>query len=159
MPADAPITPLSDWAAGERDAQIYLNASAVALGGKAALILGSGGAGKSTLALELMALGAELICDDAALAAEEGSDIVIRPPEGAPPLIEARGIGLLQAGPICAGAPLCVAVDLDTEEPERLPPQRRLAMGHATAELIYGRSHPRLAPALIHMLRHGRAVP
>ena len=45
------------------NAQI-LNASCVAWQGRGALILGRSGAGKSALALQLMALGADLVSDD-----------------------------------------------------------------------------------------------
>ncbi|MEO1532556.1 MAG: serine kinase, partial [Pseudomonadota bacterium] len=41
-----------------------LHASAVALGERGLLILGPSGAGKTRLALELVALGAELVADD-----------------------------------------------------------------------------------------------
>jgi HPr kinase/phosphorylase len=44
--------------------RLYLHASAVSLDGNGVLICGASGTGKSTLALQLMALGAELIADD-----------------------------------------------------------------------------------------------
>ena len=46
---------------------INLHASAVALDGRGALLLGASGAGKSGLALRLMALGARLVADDRVL--------------------------------------------------------------------------------------------
>ena len=41
-----------------------LHGSVVAAGGRAVLITGAAGAGKTTLALEMIALGAELVADD-----------------------------------------------------------------------------------------------
>ena len=43
---------------------MIVHASAVSLGGRGVLILGRSGAGKSGLALRLIALGAQLVSDD-----------------------------------------------------------------------------------------------
>jgi len=44
--------------------QLIVHATTVALNGKAALITGGSGAGKSSLGLELMAYGCDLVADD-----------------------------------------------------------------------------------------------
>ncbi len=151
--------PLKDWAAGGTDARLFLQASAVALDDEGILIAGPSGSGKSSLALSLLGLGCSLISDDGVWVEAHGGHILLVRPDTAPPLIEARGIGLLNAGPIRAQAPLSLAIDLGRAEPERLPPRRRVTMDGASAELILGAGQPMLAQAILHLVRHGRAAP
>lgn len=63
-PALEPTDPTGD---DETRTARHLHASAVALGPRGLLILGAAGAGKTTLALALVALGAELVADDRVL--------------------------------------------------------------------------------------------
>jgi HPr kinase/phosphorylase len=126
------------------------------------LICGASGSGKSTLALELMALGADLIADDGIridLGQEPGSVPFLERPDTATDLIESRGIGLLRAGSIHGRAPLELVIDLDTAEPERLPPRRNVTTGSVERPLILGAGHPSLAVSVAWMLRHGRDMP
>ena len=90
------------------------------------MIQGASGSGKSALALQLIALGAELVADDRVQ--------ISRPDEGPPlasapapisGLIEARGLGLLRV-PHRASVRLMAAVDLDHAETARLPERREL---------------------------------
>ena len=106
-----------------------------------------------------MAHGARLVSDDGVWVAPTPSGPVVRRPDSAPPLIEARGIGLLNGGPICPDAPLHLIVDLDRGESARLPPRRIVTFGTAEIELILGAGLPEPGPALLLMLRHGRAIP
>ncbi|MGI9389396.1 MAG: HPr kinase/phosphorylase [Boseongicola sp.] len=96
------------------------HASAVAIGQFGLLIKGPSGSGKSSLALDLIALGATLVADDRVLLtpSKEGS-ILMTAPRSVEGLIEARGIGLLklQSHP----ARLAAVVDLAIVETERLP--------------------------------------
>lgn len=117
------------------------------------MILGPSGSGKSTLALALMALGAELISDDGVWL----NGAQLQRPEQAPALIEARGVGLLNAGPLRHTAPLSVVVDLARTEPHRLPPRRMATAGGANIPLILGAEQTTLAPTLLHLLRFGKA--
>ncbi|OAN79069.1 hypothetical protein A8B78_00290 [Jannaschia sp. EhC01] len=117
------------------------------------MILGPSGSGKSSLALALLAHGANLICDDGVWL--DGLDLTR--PDGAPDLIEARGVGLLHAGPICPRAPLSLVVDLDRAETDRLPPRRLVHLHNQKVELILAAGQVTLAPTLIHLLRYGRA--
>lgn len=151
--------PLARWAADPGGARLFLTASAVAVGTAGVLILGASGAGKSGLALALLAHGAELVSDDGIWVERTATGASLCRPDTAPPLIEARGIGLLAAGPVRATAPLRLVVDLDRAEPHRLPPRRIVTFGTAELRLILGAQHPMLAPALLQLLRHGRAVP
>ena len=151
--------PITRWAAGRDGDALWLNATAVALDDAGLLILGTPGSGKSSLALALMALGATLISDDG-LWLRIGEDrAMLERPAQSPDLIEARGIGLLRAGPITPATALDIVVDLDRQEDMRLPPRRLVAIGDRTCPLILGRGQPTLASSLVIMARHGRAEP
>lgn len=144
---------LSDRASARDGDKLFFHATAVVADAKGVLILGASGSGKSTLALALMALGADLICDDGVWL--DGANL--HRPVKASPLIEARGVGLLNSGPICATAPLCLIVDLSRAEPERLPPRRIATVHDQKVELILAAGQTTFAPALLHLLRYGRA--
>lgn len=135
-----------------------LHASAVSLAAGGVLILGPSGAGKSTLALGLMALGADLIGDDAVTLLPDGADWQLSPASDAPPLIEARGIGLLPAGPEALPAPLVLVVDLGQAEALRLPPLRHAALGGRKFPLILGPYQPSMVFAVMQILRCGPPV-
>ena len=72
------------------------HASCVAWQGRGALILGRSGAGKSALALQLMALGADLVSDDRTELLAEADALTARAPATIQGLIEARGVGLMR---------------------------------------------------------------
>lgn len=113
-----------------RAATVTLHATAVAVDGRAALILGASGTGKSSLALQLMALGAVLVADDRTVVRRDGGEIIADVPDTLRGLVEARGIGILNAtwaGP----APVSVVIDLDQTETQRLP----VAHGHSLLDL------------------------
>lgn len=98
------------------------HASTVVMHGVAVMIEGPSGSGKSALALDLMALGAELVADDRTLLFRltDDGEVLADAPPSLPALIEARGVGLLPtrlAGPSRLG----LVVDLGTTETARLP--------------------------------------
>lgn len=157
--AEPEAEPITRWGTAQPDGSLWLTATAVAVGEAGVLFVGRSGAGKSRLALEMMSLGARLLSDDGVRLWDGPEGPVLERPAQAPALIEARGIGLLRAGPLSATAPLAVVVDLDRSEPARLPPRRLVAIGERTRPLIRGAGHPTLAPALLLLARHGRAEP
>ena len=134
-----------------------LHASAVCLGGRALLILGPPGAGKSALALRMMALGAGLIADDRVLVRRAGGHLVAACPPPLVGLIEARGVGILRADP-AGPAPVALAVDLGQAEPDRLPPFRNTVLYGIPVPLVLGPLRPHLGEALRQMLLSGRAA-
>ena len=132
-----------------------LHASCVAFGEHGVLILGPSGAGKSALALHLMALGAALVADDrVALTARDGALVASAPP-GLPPLIEARGIGLLRAD-LQASARVALVVDLGQTETHRLPPKRHLMLHGVAVALVLGPVTGHFAAAIRHYILSGR---
>ncbi|MDX1581855.1 MAG: HPr kinase/phosphatase C-terminal domain-containing protein, partial [Alphaproteobacteria bacterium] len=89
--------------------------------GRAVLLRGPSGSGKSDLALRLIDEGAELLGDDyVRLEMHEGT-LVARPAEAIAGLLEVRGLGLVRL-PYVDRAPLALVVDLvPPEHIERLP--------------------------------------
>ena len=74
-----------------------VHASCVACDGAGVLILGASGAGKSGLALNLMALGAALVADDRVVLSREGDVVLAACP------LPLRG--LIEAAPACQIGP------------------------------------------------------
>ena len=96
-----------------------LHAGCVAIGGRAVLIFGASGSGKSDLAMRLIDRGAALVADDYVSLRAEGGRIIAAAPAAIAGRIELRGVGLLTM-PYLAQAPVALVVDLDLA-PERLP--------------------------------------
>ncbi len=135
--------------------ETILHASCVALDGRGVLILGASGAGKSALALNLMALGARLVADDRCQLTTRDGALIASAPPALRGLIEARQIGILRAEPL-AEAAIALAVDLDQTEPDRLPPRRRYTALCVTVDLVLGRGCSHLSASILLHLRGGR---
>ena len=132
---------------------MLLPASCVAFGGEALLIAGAPGAGKSALALDLIALGATLVADDQTVLARADERLRAAPPPRLAGLIEARGLGLLRL-PHLADVPVLALLDLDTPQPDRLPVRRNTALLGVSLPRIL-RPVPLQPAALMALLRHG----
>lgn len=135
---------------------LILHATTVAVDGRGMLFLGASGSGKSSLALQMMALGADLVADNRTIVTRQGGRLVGACPPALGGLIEARGIGLLRAPP-AGPAVLVHAVDLDRSETERMPPPRRISFLGVALDLVLGQQARHFPHALYHLLRHGRA--
>lgn len=112
--------------------------TAVCCGDAGLLLCGASGSGKSSIALQMMAFGAQLISDDIVWLDEKSDALWIsRPPGVTGPLqIEARCFGILDAKG-ATGARLSCIVDLDTVEHERLPDRKALALGTFRVPLFH----------------------
>ncbi|WP_366873028.1 aldolase [uncultured Roseobacter sp.] len=84
------------------------------------MLIGPSGSGKSSLALELMAYGAELVSDDRTILSLGADGLEARPPSAIKGLIEARGVGLLNATAV-ESATVRLVVDMGRLEEARLP--------------------------------------
>ncbi|TCO69992.1 HPr kinase/phosphorylase [Rhodovulum euryhalinum] len=135
---------------------ITLHASCVAAGGRAVLILGRSGAGKSALALELMARGARLVADDRTILTTRHAELVAAAPEAIRGRIEARFVGLLRAETV-AEAPVSLAVDLDLVEMDRLPPRREARFLDRSVPLLHRVDRSYFPAAILLHLTHGRS--
>ena len=121
---------------GSIDADM-LHATTVAIGDAGVLILGPAGSGKSALALQLMALGAQLVADDQACLATTDSGIIASAPAALRGLIEARFVGILTA-PVRDSVTLALVVDLGQTEVSRLPPRRTIRINGRVIDLVFG---------------------
>jgi len=97
-----------------------VHASAVAIEGRAVLIGGRSGHGKSDLALRLIDRGAALISDDYTFVRRDAGKAVASAPATIVGKIEMRGVGLIEDLETAQEVPIALFVDLD-KTPERLP--------------------------------------
>jgi serine kinase of HPr protein (carbohydrate metabolism regulator) len=113
-----------------------VHATAVALAGKAVLLRGAPGSGKSDLALRLMEEGAELVADDQTCLSRRGAELWAAAPATLKDLMEVRGIGIVRV-PALAEAPVALVVDLvPAPDIERCPePERETLLGVALPKL------------------------
>jgi hypothetical protein len=140
-------------------ANACLCATAVAIEGRAILIEGPPGAGKSSLALALIDRGATLIGDDAVCLRREGSEIWLSEPSRIAGLLEVRGVGLLSYPTTSAPAALILTL---CAAPPRLPDMlaTRPLEGVAVPVLPFdaSASHSALRAELA-LARHGLPAP
>jgi len=99
-----------------------LHASCVAIDGRAVLIEGRSGSGKSDLALRLIDRGALLVSDDYTLVLRRDGTLFARAPATIAGKIEVRGIGIVTM-PMVVDMPVALLVRLD-EEVLRMPERR-----------------------------------
>ena len=135
--------------------ETILHASCVALGGRAVLIMGASGSGKSGLALALMGLGCGLVADDRVVIRGGGEAPVADAPGPIRGVIEARGIGLLNAGP-AGPARVVLAVDLDRTETARMPQARNFDLAGHPIPLLLRVDGPHFPYAVLQYLKAGR---
>jgi HPr kinase/phosphorylase len=131
-----------------------LHATCVAWDDRAVIITGSSGAGKSALGLQLMALGCKLVADDGVHVTCEDGAVIARAPETIKGLIEARGVGILNAS-VQNQATVVLVVDLDQSQTARLPEQRSFEVAGQDIPLICRVDVPHFAPAILQILKSG----
>ena len=100
---------------------VSVHATSVCLDGRAVLIMGKSGAGKSMLALELMEQGATLIADDVTFLSQDEGGVYAMASDETKGCIEVRGIGILSGLPTYQYVPVGYIVRLTDEYPPRLP--------------------------------------
>ncbi|WP_158965401.1 HPr kinase/phosphorylase [Chachezhania sediminis] len=135
--------------------QEVAHATTVAFDQGAVLILGASGSGKSGLGLSLMALGARLVADDRTVLTVDGKEIVASAPPTIRGLIEARGVGILNA-PVVDRAPVRLVVDLDRTETDRLPPVRHRTVVGQSVPLLHKVDSAHFPSAILHYIAWGR---
>jgi serine kinase of HPr protein (carbohydrate metabolism regulator) len=100
-----------------------LHATTVALDGRAVLLAGPSGSGKSDLALRLFDRGFVLVSDDRTLVERNGAQLVATAPATIRGKIEIRGIGIV-AMDVLDRAPVALMVEL-TSDLIRMPDDSR----------------------------------
>ena len=100
-----------------------VHASTVASDGRAVLISGPSGSGKSDLTLRLIDRGFKLVSDDQTIVRREGDRLVASAPPTIKGKLEIRGIGIVEMDTV-SDVPVALFVEL-TSEIMRLPDDRR----------------------------------
>lgn len=131
-----------------------LHASCIAIGGRAVLIEGRSGEGKSDLALRLIDRGAVLVSDDYTICTRADGALLGSAPPTIAGKIEVRGIGLIDM-PHRDRVPIALLVTI-LESPPRMPdaPGRRRIAGIDIPEVALAALEPS-APVKVELaLRH-----
>jgi serine kinase of HPr protein (carbohydrate metabolism regulator) len=100
-----------------------VHASSVALGGRAVLITGASGSGKSDLTLRLIDRGFTLVSDDQTLVRRDGDRLIASAPPSIKGKLEVRGIGIMEME-TASDVAVALLVEL-TSEIQRLPDENR----------------------------------
>jgi serine kinase of HPr protein (carbohydrate metabolism regulator) len=95
----------------------------VALDGRAVLISGPSGSGKSDLALRLIDRGFVLVSDDRTIVSKTGDTLISTAPDTIKGKFEVRGIGIVDMETVSSAA-IALVVEL-TSDIERLPDDSR----------------------------------
>ena len=108
---------------GARLSAETVHASTVATDGRAVLIMGPSGSGKSDLTLRLLDRGFVLVSDDQTVVKRDGDRLVASPPPNIAGKLEIRGIGIVEMDAL-TDQPVALIVEL-TSEIQRLPDDNR----------------------------------
>ena len=100
-----------------------VHATTVAIEGRAVLITGPSGSGKSDLALRLLDRGFALVSDDQTLVERDGERLLASAPTNIAGKLEIRGIGIVEMAAV-SNVPVALIVEL-TSDIERLPDDAR----------------------------------
>ena len=114
-----PVAPDS----GPRLSSETMHANCVALDGRAVLITGISGAGKSDLSLRLLDRGFTLVADDQTIIRKRGTQLIASAPPTIQGKLEIRGVGIFTMDTV-TDIPVALLVDL-TSDIQRLPDENR----------------------------------
>ena len=108
---------------GARLSSENLHASTVALDGRAVIISGPSGSGKSDLTLRLLDRGFVLVSDDRTIVRKAGEKVIATAPDAIRGKLEIRGVGIVDM-PSINDVPVALVVEL-TSDITRLPDDAR----------------------------------
>jgi serine kinase of HPr protein (carbohydrate metabolism regulator) len=108
---------------GPRLSAETIHASSVAVDGRAILISGPSGSGKSDLALRLLDRGFTLVSDDQTIVRRDGDRLIASAPPTIAGKLEIRGIGIVELDHV-EDSPVGLIVEL-TSDIQRLPDDSR----------------------------------
>jgi len=117
------MTPIAPKSGQSRLSSETLHASTVALDGRAVMISGPSGSGKSDLALRLLDRGFTLVSDDQTIVRRDGEKLVASAPPTISGKLEIRGIGIVAMEHV-DDIPVALLVEL-TGNVQRLPDDSR----------------------------------
>jgi serine kinase of HPr protein (carbohydrate metabolism regulator) len=108
---------------GPRLSAETVHASTVAIGGRAVLITGPSGSGKSDLALRLLDRGFTLVSDDQTVVKKDGNRLIASAPPTIAGKLEIRGLGIIGMER-ADNVPVALIVEL-TSDIQRIPDDSR----------------------------------
>ena len=114
------------------------------INGSGVLIVGSSGSGKSSLAINLLALGSKLVADDQCELVKKNNRFSVSKPASLPKSIEIRGIGLVSV-PMVVETSLDWVVNMDEAETERMPNLRFTEIDGYKIPTVFGKNMDDLA--------------
>ena len=123
---------------------LIMHATCVDVNGSGVLIVGRSGSGKSSLAINLLALGSTLVADDQCELVRKNNRFRISKPASLPKSIEIRGVGLVSV-PIINETSLDWIVNMDELEKERMPTPRFTEIGGFRVPTVFGKNMDDLA--------------
>ena len=123
---------------------LIMHATSVDINGSGVLIVGRSGSGKSSLAINLLALGSTLVADDQCKLVKKNNRIRISKPASLPNSIEIRGVGLVSV-PMAVETSLDWVVNMDEAETERMPNLRFTEIDGYRVPTVFGKNMDQLA--------------
>ena len=123
---------------------LIMHATCVDINGSGVLIVGRSGSGKSSLAINLLALGSKLVADDQCELVKKNNRFYIFKPASLPSSIEIRGVGLVSV-PMVVETSLDWVVNMDEAEKERMPDLRFTEIDGYKIPTIFGKNMDDLA--------------
>lgn len=122
-----------------------VHATTVCRGGRAVMLAGPSGSGKSDLALQLIDRGYHLVADDQTLLSTKDDKLIATAPPSISGKMEVRGLGIIEM-PIREDVKVCLYVALG-EAPDRLPEdgERQVVFGIEIPRLRLAGSSPSAA--------------
>ena len=123
---------------------LIMHATCVDINGSGVLIVGRSGSGKSSLAINLLALGSTLVADDQCELVKKNNRFRISKPASLPNSIEIRGVGLVSV-PMVVETSLDWVVNMDEAEKERMPDLRFTEIDGYKIPTVFGKNMDDLA--------------
>jgi HPr kinase/phosphorylase len=132
-----------------------IHGTSVCYDGRAVLMIGPSNSGKSSLALQLLALGCRLVSDDRVTLQRISGRVVVEPSAQISGLIEARGVGLLNAD-YASQCALFLVIDMGRTETARLPIERTISFLGVELPLLHKSVSPHFPASILQYLKAGR---
>ena len=123
---------------------LIMHATCVDINGSGVLIVGRSGSGKSSLAINLIALGSTLVADDQCEIVKKNNKLSVFKPTSLPSSIEIRGVGLVSV-PMAVETSLDWVVNMDEAEKERMPDLRFTEIDGYKIPTVFGKNMDDLA--------------